>query len=242
MRDFWTPITVLVPKELRSRCGVFGYDLVQHIKANRMDGRKIKKDWLDPRFQGLSKVCEVAGAMSCNALDQVDWDYTRVDPGWDFKRGGLRVDVKGTWSRNARYLIYPCDKTQEFDRHDVDVLMMVWTATEKDKNFGYCEVRGWSLKDEYRINKHIVTKGDWDRYRMTAGTWALSQAYLLPVEILLKREWRDAAHIRGEIFGGTASSSEAGDADRGDGKVEGRLGEQTVSGGMRSAGNGRVSA
>lgn len=203
----WTPISIIVPSELRTKCGKFGYDLVQHIKTHRMDGRKINKDWLSPMYQAMFKMCEVAGAMACDCVDDIDWDCTREDPGWDFILGGLKIDVKGTKSPQAKNLLYPCDKTQDFHRQDVDVFLMVWAAEHGTKNFGYCEVRGWSLKDEFFINKHIVTKADWRVYRMTAGTWALHQEFLMPMGVLIGRKWRDATDLRRAVFGGTATAA-----------------------------------
>lgn len=244
MTPSWTPISVIVPSELRSKCGKFGYDIVQHIKANRMNGRfRINPDYLDVTKQAMSKVGECAGAMACGVdPNDLDWDHTRMDPGYDFLLQTLKVDVKSTVSAGAKHLIYPCDKTQDFDRHNVDVFLMVWMAGHKDKNFGYCEARGWSFKDEFLINKHIVTKADWKVYRMTPGTWALPQAYLMPMGVLMGREWRDASDLRRAVLGWTTPTAEERDAERGNGKMEGRLGEQTVSSGVGAAGNRRVPA
>src|SRR5262245_33287125 len=225
MGNEWTPVSVVVPPDQRSRCGKFGYDLVQHIKATRMDGRKIKPDWLHAEFQAMSKLCEVIGAMACGLEpDDLDWDYTREDPGWDFLLDDLKVDVKGTWVPDAHYLIYPWDKAGEFERHDTDALLMVWAVDHRRKNFGYGEARGYVTKRNFGLNRYVWTKQDWnERRKFKPGTWVMHERHLMPMGELVGGKWRNEAHARREIFGGLEAAAEARHAGRRDGKVEGGL-------------------
>jgi hypothetical protein len=56
----------------------------------------------------------------------------------------------------------------------------------------------------------------------------MHERHLMPMAELVAGKLRDDRQLIAEIFGGTAPTTETRYADRGDGKVAGGLGEQTV--------------
>jgi hypothetical protein len=225
----WSPITVVVPTPWIKRCGEFGRDLANDVRINRAGRDDILPEWTSKRDQGLSKLCEVIGALACEVdPETLDWTIGRVDRGHDFALpSGMTIDVKGTWRPNARYLIYPVNKRHLWPNLTVDAFMQVWCeGNTKSKNFGYGEARGWIKRIDFGEMRYTVKKGDGRRF--AHGTWCMHERHLMPMAELVAGKLRDDRQLRAEIFGGTAPTTETRYADRGDGKVAGGLGEQTV--------------
>jgi len=140
----------------------------------------------DPIAQMMGKLCEVAGAIALgmNPDNDIKWhDY--ADAGWDFVFNGLRIDVKGTDHPRGKLLIWPSSKTHFY--HDVpfNALMMVWAAAENSPLLGYCEARGWVLKDVF-AEQHIAA-GPNDPRGLEVGTWSLHQKHLEPMSSIFPK-------------------------------------------------------
>ena len=224
----WTPISVIVPEKWIDRCREFGMGRARNQREER--GRNYSR-WSGRSSAanlGLGKLGEVAAVLGCGGDPEVlDWDikFDMVKPTWDFLLGKLKVEVKSSDNPQGKLIVYPVDRIRHFDAAEMDVMMFVWMAKPKTKNFGYCELRGWTLKDEFKLNKHIVTKAEWRRYHMSAGTWVLNQDFLMPMGTLVEREWRDVADLRSETFGSADGVTKARQINGGNGGVESRSGQ-----------------
>ena len=203
----WTPVTVVVPRDLLRRISDFGRDLAHKIwQRQQIHAGNYPRTYIpggsSERMQRMAKLCEVAGAMACG-LDpntEIDWEiYDDAPTGPDFKLGDVRIDVKGTWTEQGRHLVYSPHSVPGYTQAEFDALLMVWAVKpEKKRNFGYCEIRGWITKDEFEKRHYTCIKGD--PRRISMGSWIMHQKDLRAMSELLNGHWCDGRQQRREMF------------------------------------------
>ena len=146
------------------------------VPEHRIDGNAV--------FQTLGRICEVAGclALGLDADDVLHW-MDSADPGWDFQFGQHFIDVKGTWHRNGRRLIWPSSKTHFYHETPSTVLMLVKTVPFGDMFFGTATALGWISKARFFAEKIVAQPGD--ETHLTIGSWFVDQDNLDPMGSLV---------------------------------------------------------
>ena len=215
----WTPISVVVPEPLIKRSAQFGVGMWKEFKRREGELGPATKDGhlqSTPKLQGMARLCEVIGALACGVdADELNWSLDGVDPGHDFKLPcGLKVNVKGTWVANARYLIFAQRATRLYDEHDFDLVMMVWAADPEGRHRGYGEARGWMGKQAFKDMHYVVRKGDGNHVRgISFGSWIMRQDQLNAMAELVAGKMRDDRRYREEVFSGGRRAGEVSGGD-----------------------------
>jgi len=183
-------VDVEIPRKYISLCGDFGSQMAADYAAGKYS-HSLRAGLMNnehdiynrPDILAASKLYEVAAALALNLEPEtaLRWGFDEgskgPDSGHDMIFHGWKIDAKGTYSFENKFLLWPLPKNNLWDKKDFDFLLWVRRPpkTLKAKVGGFVQ--------RYRFEKHHHTADS--QHPLDEGTWYMDAGELDPIELLL---------------------------------------------------------